>query len=762
MSKTSSIRGFRAGWLVALVVALTACGGGGSGGGSAGEQVFTLDRTELRFASSGAATVGPSGTLIGRISGSPDSVYLFIQYTRGTIQSVSQPVISGSSGISTVTMVPGASVVPGRYRETITVLACRDFSCLQQFSGSPRTVDVHYDVGMAVDPASMRIEGFEGVPTATQALSFSHYAGSVPWTASPIYATPGNDFLRLTPRTGASTPASLQVGAGPLPTGNHMATVRLSASGEVRDVPVEFEIRSSIGIEGTQLIIDDAAAQAPITFDIGIVSRDPSRQFDWTATVEDLPWATVVRGRGRSGVDAGLTLRILPEAIRALPNRGYFGNLRVRSTTPGFTEATALLNVLLLRAYVGTVAPYAEAAGYRGRLLITGDQLPETPIDRVLFGDVPATVASRRNGPGSTFELGVDTPLLPAGRYPVSVEFGGLRSQGRGELVLVNPDDYAAAGATAPLPAARTRFLQVFDAARRAVYSLPSGGPEYVYAARFNGVAWVPSRSSTTFLGCASAALTIGGDSLVGMCSLSGGTRFVDIDPETLELRGDAGANGGSTLYPQGLVAASNGYMWVGGESGAAVYRPPTNNGSGSLDHPVFTLAASRSGNAFLSYRAITENAPMHRIDPFTFTSTLFLSSYPLSLQDVRSDRFGTRWAMVGTVSHGARVIAVYDGTGTFLGQVDYRPSGGSYLDAFVDPDGTRLYVLGASQPPLINGGMAVYDLRQPSAGSFALLGTSPLSAVGGRFVGITPDGTQVLTTDDNQVQASRIVLTPP
>lgn len=758
MSMTSPAFIWRAVWLTALILGASGCGGGGGGGGSGSgsSQGLSLNRAELNLSSPGAQTTGPTAIITGTISGSLGDVFLFIEHTGNAIQSVTTPDFNGSSGTSVVTMMAGATMNPGRYVDLITVRACRDPACQQPYEGSPKTIDVHYVVGMPADPSSIRIEGYEGVPTSSQPLSFSHYAGSVPWTATAVYATAGNDFLRITPSSGSATPATLDVGAGPLPVGNHTAVVRLSAAGEIRDIPIEFEIRSAINAGSPQIVVDDAAAQGPMTIDVGIVSHDPTRQFDWTATLEGLPWLTVTRGAGRSGTDAGATLQILPEAIRDLPNRGYFGFLRVRSTTPGFTESVVLINVLLARAFVDTVAPFTEAAGYRGSILISGDGLRAfTPIDRVLIGDVPATLVSSRNGPDASVELRVDVPLLPSGRYPITLESGGLRSQGRGELVLVDPVDYTIAGPTAPLSNAGTRFTQVFDPVRQTIFSLPAGGPEYIYAARFDGTSWVQTRSASTFLLCASATLGIDGRSLIGICQISNQYRFVEIDPDTLEIRQHQAANGA-----QGLVAASNGYYWVGAGNGASVFRPQ-NGGSGfaTVQHPLYYLGASQSGNAFLSYQAIKPNAAIHRVDPFALTSTLFVPTYPLSLQAVRGDRFGTRWALIGTVSHGARVIAVYDGAGAFLGQVDYRPSG-TYEDAFINPEGTRLFVLGVSKLPEINGGAAVYDLTQPSVDSnLVLLGTFPMTAIGGRFVGITPDGTQILTGDDHRVQATRVAL---
>jgi hypothetical protein len=741
---------------ISWVVLLSACGGGGGGGG---DERLTLDRSELTIARPSDSTTSPTATVTGKISGSPDRVYLFIEHSGGVIQSVTTPDVSGSSGTSTVILAAPSSVGPGDYAASIVVRACHDFGCSSQFEGSPRTIAVRYVVGMPVDPPSIRVEGIEGVATATQSVAFSHYAGSVNWNASVQDTGSGTGWVQITPQSGTTTPATTSIGFTARPVGDDHAIVRLSAAGEQRDIPVDFVVRSAIGVGQAMIDIDDSDLQGPISYDLGIDSLDPSREFAWSVTLSGLPWLSVTKGSGQTGVDAGATLQVLPEAIRTLPNGVYAANLRVESTTPGVTAIDATVYVAIARAFTDSVAPAVESTGYVGQVLVTATDLSGvTPIGRVLIGDVAAPAFVTRSRSDGASQLRIDVPALPAGRYPITVESqSGRRSQGRAELVLMDALDYTVAGATPAMSTSEKRYVQVFDAARRTIYSMPVGLPDYVYAARFDGTGWVQTHSSETLSSCYGATLAANGRSLVGTCQASTVQGYVDIDPDTLELRRAWPASG----YLAGLTANADGTVWAGAGTGfgGAAYTPDGVRAYRLPDFPMFMLAASGAGNSLLSYQQISPNAPLRRVDPFSAESIPFLESYPLSLHSVRGDRFGTRRAQVGEWTHSAQVIAVYDDAGAFRGQVDYRP-GGSYIDAFIDEDGTRLYVLGASFLPEINGGIAVYDLTQPPVGDdLVLLGRIPLTALGALFVGVTPDGTQVLTSNGDQVQATKLLL---
>lgn len=212
-----------------LALFMSACGGGGGGGSSSGGESFSVDRTQLNFASPSNGTTAPTATVTGRISGSPSAVYLYIEHSGGVIQGVTSPDLHGSSGTSTVIMASPASVAPGDYAGSITVRACRDPSCNSQFSGSPRTIAVRYVVGMPVDPSSIRIEGIEGVATAPQSVAFSHYAGSVAWSTSVQDTGWGTSWVQVTPASGSGTPATTNVSFAAQSIGDYHADVRLSA-----------------------------------------------------------------------------------------------------------------------------------------------------------------------------------------------------------------------------------------------------------------------------------------------------------------------------------------------------------------------------------------------------------------------------------------------------------------------------------------------------------------------------------------------------
>jgi hypothetical protein len=136
-----------------------------------------------------------TGTVTGTISGT--TLYILITAAGEIVNTISTPVISGTSGTALVTPVAPMSLGTGSFTGSVTVRACVDSpNCATgELAGSPRTINVTYSIGSSVqqdivlphivarDAAGtviIRGPGLAGVAS----VSFGGNAGGVPTVRS--------------------------------------------------------------------------------------------------------------------------------------------------------------------------------------------------------------------------------------------------------------------------------------------------------------------------------------------------------------------------------------------------------------------------------------------------------------------------------------------------------------------------------------------------------------------------------------------------
>ena len=743
-----------------LVVLLTACGGGG--GGSNTPQL-TLNTTALSLGSSADSSGGPTAEIVGRISGTPSSVFLTILHTANGIASVSIPSVNGSTGTSTVQMRGGSSLGHGRYTDTITVNACADAGCARHFAGSPAQIAVTYMVGIPATPASLSFSMVEGgtAPVA-QALQFSHRNASAAWTAQPTY-TGGSrtGWLSATPATGTGMPASTSLRASTLPVGSYSAELRLGVGGEQRALPVQYQVLSLLDAGFPQpLTITNANGGATAGIQSTVVARD-GRTVVWTADLPQGPeWLSLARTGGNTGTSDVLRVEVAPAAIRQVANGSYDTLVRLRADAAGAAPLLLPLRVVLDRSVVGAAAPYAEAAGRAGTVIVSGDRLAELgEPQEVRIGGTLANSVVREAGSGPA-QYRVAYPALPAGRHAVTLRAGNRDLPSVATLELVDDADYVGAGVGAPVLANGILWLPgLFDPAARSLYAGPTvgfSGP--LTALRREPSGWVEQRSAQSYPGLLGAGFSRGGRLIV---ALTENRDVLEIDAATLEqISSTPALLANVSLYVGSPHTNQDGDLIIPAGDRLHRYRP----GAGrreltdqAVGQTLPTLAASAAGNRMLAYTPISEGAPLLLVDPAALTAAPFLTSAPFSTTDVLGDRFGERWALVGEPSHGDSVVNVYDRSGTLLGRIDTE--GDFYTGRALNRDGTRLY-LGFGErrrgaAPSSTPVLEVYDLSaEPVMGQFPLLRSLPLGSLRIGTLGLAPDESEILLTDGSTVSA--------
>ena len=168
-----------------VVLLLAACGGGGGGGGSRTVGNFTISTNAVTF---DAEVGGPSpatATVTGSITGVDGTVFLTVMLTSNGIANASVAVTGETTGALTIFPKHPAQLGAGTFNDTVTVSACLDAGCARPVGGSPKTINVTYNVrGLGASPANVVLSAPEGVAAAAQQISLSNNTGSN-WTSSP-------------------------------------------------------------------------------------------------------------------------------------------------------------------------------------------------------------------------------------------------------------------------------------------------------------------------------------------------------------------------------------------------------------------------------------------------------------------------------------------------------------------------------------------------------------------------------------------------
>jgi hypothetical protein len=262
---------------------LVGCGGGGGGSPSTpNPAALTLSTNQLTFTAASTTASVPSqvvsGTVTGQASG---TLYVLVQSAGSAIQSVSQPVISGSNAQSWVTPVSPATLGPGTFVSQITVKAClNDPTCATgQISGSPATVNVTYQIdGLSISPSAANITTVEGSTSAPVNVQVNRLFGTQTWWTSATTYSAGTPYgsINVSPAGSGSLPATLAFSlssSSNLTAGSYNATTTVTTGdGLVVPIPVnvtvEPKIKLSSSFERIVCAMGQSALPAPAVVNV--------------------------------------------------------------------------------------------------------------------------------------------------------------------------------------------------------------------------------------------------------------------------------------------------------------------------------------------------------------------------------------------------------------------------------------------------------------------------------------------------------------
>lgn len=240
---------------VALLAALliTACGGGGGSGGGGGNNNtgdFSLTQTTISFKGEIGGAYPQPISIKGTLKNAGSEVYFVVDASKTPlIQSAYVEVNDASSGMLTLVPQTPDQLTPGKNTGTVTVRACKNQSCSSQYSGSPKTITVEYEVTgpeFNVDKSSVdltMISGSELPAPMTVNLTSSKYVG---YYGSSLTQS-AEQWLSINQQWNGTTGILLLTANKGMPIGTHKATVELYAHAESlkKTVTVNFVVKQS-------------------------------------------------------------------------------------------------------------------------------------------------------------------------------------------------------------------------------------------------------------------------------------------------------------------------------------------------------------------------------------------------------------------------------------------------------------------------------------------------------------------------------------
>jgi uncharacterized repeat protein (TIGR02543 family) len=144
---------------------LIGCGGGG--GGSGPKAQLTINRDTVSFSGEVGGVTPSAQSVVGTVNNATQDIYILVAYTNPNVVADVRVSVSGNQGTMLIYPANPASLGEGQYNSQITVNVCTDPNCNRQVSGSPRTINVSYDVNP--EPPPPDADG-DGVPDSQDAF----------------------------------------------------------------------------------------------------------------------------------------------------------------------------------------------------------------------------------------------------------------------------------------------------------------------------------------------------------------------------------------------------------------------------------------------------------------------------------------------------------------------------------------------------------------------------------------------------------------
>lgn len=740
--KSLQFGSFHAVLLLITSFVFQACGGGGLPGGNSLGLSISATTMNMTAQQTDSTPTSPVITL----TASGGAVYIDSDSTINGIYGHGVYCMNTNSCTLEVQPRPPSSLNVGTHTDTINIRGCSDNACNSVFVN--HTVTVTYVIteggAFAVTPTSMSFNSVENTAAAAQTVNVSYSGGiATSWTATVDYAN-GSNWLTLNPANGSTaSPTDISVTAQALTTGTYNATINIVSNGGsvATSIPVTYTVvdaRTSPGQLDYTVDLNTQAADLQQTLTVLSNFAEGNVSADWSIS-SDVNWLLFSQSSGDTQTQNQVTVSVDTNEISNLRNGTHTATITLSSTTPGVSDWTVPVNLVVNLPQVNYVAPYAVFPNTSGEVIIRGSGFAALTSENITFGASSATLVNVI----SDTEIQVGHAALTAGVYPVAIDNSLGIAMSRADLHVIASASYAA---DAISTTSSTKYRLVYDAQRQTLYAATISALQRF---RYRSGSWVADSIAITNLN--DIALSPDGKELIALGSPTaalGSSQIYHIDLDSFAIVDQASFNfrdynsSNSTKigqYVLSLAITNDGYAIIGSANlwnGYLKYNLLNNNleflditgmGGGSLDDPA--LAGTKDGSNLYLAGGFSPVAQF----VYTYESAGNGTLQRTSVVDA------TRY--VCTDNTGSRVLLdrnnVYDGQMNYQGQFSFANA------TTLSADGNTGYAFSAgfsSTPASIQR----YDLTSPN-------GTG----------GFNSAGSDITMTTDPASNATQMILTP-
>lgn len=711
--------------IIGLFAVLSGCGGGGGGVGGGESRVVSIgvSPSSLTFTAPDASASTPwwqSVTLT--VSGGTAWLGDINIYGEGIASSYYR---YGGNATAEVTVHPSSpsNLSNGIHTGSVTVQVCADKYCSSDIVGSPFTINVTYVVGgLSGLPASINLNALEGESPVAVSETITNASGSSAWTSSVNYNGAITNWLTQSSSSGATLPVTMSVGATPLPPGTYTATMQVTVSGKVLNLPITYTVAKALapspGLLGFNIgtTVNAADLSQNVTIGTNYPVGSP-KNINWNAAV-DVPWLSVTTA-GNSSSQPTLTATLVQAQLDQMLNGTHSGYITLSSTDANVTNVTIPVSLFIDRPQISYVSPYIASANSSAEVIIRGKKFSQLNVQNVKFGN---SLASAVNVVSDT-EIRATYPSLAAGQYPVSVTTSSGSVVSRATLVVTTPTTLT------DLTFMNSSAIKgvIHDTERSAVLAFPLSG-SFIERHTFNGSSWT-STSVTLPYTFGPVVMSPDGKEIVLLTQDSINSYIVKVDAVTLSVLSVMGP----VWNRQAAAVMDDGNVLTGiNMYGAFLYSLDLSSQPNSflpIDNtnvamPLLSINASGDGSrAILKYdnSATPASSGVYSFDAGTGQFNSFATPIAGFINNI--DRTGAHILSNNT--------NVYNASLALLGNLPYFndvANSCSTSAAVISQDGTRAYTFCGLSP---YGRVYTYDLTAATVnGYFPAIGS---------YVSVTP-----------------------
>jgi IPT/TIG domain len=462
------------GWSLALLLAtvlMTACGGTeGAKNETNGSGRFTVDNSVVTINSDASDSRAQAVDLNGALSGADSKLYIVVDTSKTNLLQDSEVFINGNNARIILWPTLAGEIGKGNHTGVVSIKACKDETCTEQYIGSPIDVAVRYNITAPefnVDTNHLQFEYFDGsdVLPKTQAVNLSSTA--VVWGSGQLKGVDEPaDWLDVKQNWyfGDSVGIATFTITKKLPVGiyNTSATFFIFGSATKQTIEIRYEVKANpfqISPAKIDFKIDTLSANGDFSKSVSISSTDSSL-INWLLSV-DVPWLTLSRKIGDTGSNSTFELHINSSAA-TLSQGEHLANLSIKDASGAKSNLEIPISFSLDSPTVNAIGPRTGYTLSPQSVMVYGNGFDQNNI-QVKVGDHLISDVKIINEK----QIEAQFPGLDEGTYRVSILNSSGLELSESEYTVVSPPKFEAA--YLDLGGWPANFI--YDEARKSIYT---------------------------------------------------------------------------------------------------------------------------------------------------------------------------------------------------------------------------------------------------------------------------------------------------